>query len=230
MKKVMLIIIAAIFSTNAWALDEADFDVSTGILTIPSITAGAARIYDVQMQLNSEGLFVILGYSTTPSSEFTLTSPAIVNGELLDEYTCETKTDGIENSIPLSWSNVPAGTGALAVTMHHFPNPDDASHVNSYLLLWGIAPTVTEIPYGAADNGPWYMGPNKDGAAISYTSPCSPSAGTHEYILTLYALSETPASLPAQSSMDVTYDALTQAIAAVDILGTATLTFNDVTE
>ena len=49
---------------------------------------------------------------------------------------------------------------------------------------------------GTADDGLWYIGSNKDGTAISYTSPCSPDAATHEYTITIYALSATPASLP----------------------------------
>jgi hypothetical protein len=135
----------------------------------------------------------------------------------------------IEKSIPLSWSNVPSGTGSLAIIMHHFPNPSDTSNANSYLLLWDISPSVTGIGHGEADDGPWLMGANKDGNAISYTSPCSPSSGTHEYTISLYALSETPPSLPSVSSLDVNYTILKSAIESVNVIATATLTFNDVT-
>jgi phosphatidylethanolamine-binding protein (PEBP) family uncharacterized protein len=72
------------------------------------------------------------------------------------------------------------------------------------------------------------MGANKDGNAISYTSPCSPSAGSHEYTITVYALSETPTSLPTESSLTVDYDVMMAAIASVTTVGTAELTFNDV--
>ncbi|MDM8528087.1 SMP-30/gluconolactonase/LRE family protein [Anaerolineales bacterium HSG24] len=164
------------------------------------------------------------------TTDFTLTSSAVSNGELLDAYKCEEKVDSVEKSIPLSWSNVPDSTGSLAVIMHHYPNPDDTSNANSYLLLWAIDPSVTEIPHGEADDGDWFMGANKDGAGVSYTSPCSPSTGSHEYTITLYALSETPSSLPTQSTIDVDYDALKTAIGTVNVIDTATLTFNDVTE
>ena len=186
--------------------------------------------------LDGNGVWVYEGiaYYTLPASasatvsEFTLTSVAIENGELLDTYKCEDKTDGSENSIPLSWSNVPAGTNSLAIIMKHYPNLDDLSNPSSYLLLWDIDPGVTEIAYGAADDGPWYMGSNKDGAAVSYTSPCSPSSGSHEYTITLYALSETPSVLPASSSIDVDYDVLINAISTVNVIGETSLTFNDV--
>ncbi|NAS12256.1 YHYH protein [Poritiphilus flavus] len=165
------------------------------------------------------------------TSDFVLSSIAIDdNGELLDAYKCEEKENGVEASIPLSWSNVPAEAGALALIMHHYPFPDDTSEVNSYLLLWGIDPGVTEIPHGAADDGDWYMGANKDGSVVSYTSPCSASSGSHEYTITLYALSETPSTLPRANSVDVTYKVLKDAISTVETIDTATLTFNDVVD
>ncbi|MCP3690520.1 MAG: hypothetical protein GY784_19120 [Gammaproteobacteria bacterium] len=161
---------------------------------------------------------------------FTLTSEAISDGQILESYTCEKKepidTEYEKNSIPLSWSNVPESAGSLAITMHLYPNPDDTTSVNSYLALWGIDPSTTEIPYGKADEGSWYIGGNKAGLATSYTSPCSHSPGTHKYILTLYALSETPPSLPVENDKDINYDKLTEAIATVTTIDTAVLKFD----
>jgi len=162
------------------------------------------------------------------SLTFTLSSIAIEDGELLEEYKCEEKVDGIENAIPLAWENVPEEANALAVIMHHYPNASDPNEVNSYLLLWDIDPDILEIPYGMADDGDWFMGANKDGNAISYSSPCSPSTGSHEYTITLYALSETPPDLPGSSSIEVDYDTMVNAISAVTVIDNAILTFNDV--
>lgn len=162
------------------------------------------------------------------TGEFTLTSEAVVNGELLEAFKCEERVNGIEKSIPLAWSGVPEGTVSLAVSMIHYPFPDDTSVLNSYLTLWDIDPSVTSIAHGAADDGDWFIGANKDGKAISYTSPCSTSPGSHEYTITLYALSQTPASLPTANSIDINHTALISALESVTILGTAKLTFNDV--
>lgn len=160
---------------------------------------------------------------------FTVTSEAIdENGELLAAYKCEDEVNGVQNSIPISWSNVPEGTGSIAIIMQHFPNPEDQSQANHYLLLWDIDPSVTEIPYGGADDGDWYMGSNKDGDAISYTSPCSPDPGTHVYEIVVYALSETPASLPSQSDISVDRSTMIDAISTVTVIEKATLEFNDV--
>ncbi len=167
---------------------------------------------------------------TNESENFTLTSIAISNGELLDDYKCESKVNGTENSIPLSWSDIPTSTGSLAIIMHHYPKADDATSLSSYLLLWGIDPTISSIAYGEADDGNWFMGANKDGNAISYTSPCSQGTGSHEYTITIYALSETPSTLPSESSLDVDYSLLKTAINSVTIIDSATLSFFDVTE
>jgi phosphatidylethanolamine-binding protein (PEBP) family uncharacterized protein len=170
-----------------------------------------------------------VGATAQASTQFTLSSPAVVDGKLVPEYRCEKKVNGVEESIPLSWTNVPAGTKSLAVIMYHYPDPNDRTKVSSYLLLWGIDPSVTEIAHGGADDGDWYMGADKDGAAISYTSPCSKGAGTHEYTITIYALSQTPPSLPAESTLAVTYDVLKKAIDTVTVVDTASLTFTNTT-
>ena len=160
---------------------------------------------------------------------FKLTSPAVVNSILLDAFECETKVNGIENSIPLLWENAPANANAFAITMVHYPNPIDSVNYNSYLVLWGIDKTVTGIPYGKADDGPWFMGPNKDLNAISYSSPCSKGSGTHRYIITIYALSATPKTLPTQSSLTVSNQVLKASFSTVTIIDKATLIFDSIT-
>ncbi|MBL4651072.1 MAG: hypothetical protein JKY03_15190, partial [Aureispira sp.] len=129
------------------------------------------------------------------TTQFYINSSAIIGNELLAAFKCETKSNDIESSIPLEWGNVPSTATTLVIMMYHFPNPNDQSQANSYLHLWNIDPTVTAMPYGTADDGPWYIGSNKDGTAISYTSPCSPSAGSHEYKITIYDARTTVSSL-----------------------------------
>lgn len=163
----------------------------------------------------------------TIHSDFKLTSIAIKNGVLLDDYKCEEKVNDVENSIPLSWGNVPEGTKSLAIVMYHYPKKDDRTEINSYLLLWDIDPEITGIPYKMASNGNWFMGANKDGTAISYTSPCSRGKGKHEYTIALYALSETPSSLPKKHSLNLHYNVFMNALATVKIIDRTTLTFID---
>lgn len=163
----------------------------------------------------------------TQHADFLLTSVAVVNGVLQEAYKCEKKVDGVENSIPLSWKNVPEGTQSLALVMYHYPKKDDKTEINSYLLLWDIPVGTTEIPYKMANKGNWHMGSNKDGNAISYTSPCSRGKGTHEYTIALYAFAERPAALPTNSTVDVNYGTFMNAIGNTKIIDRTTLTFID---
>lgn len=163
----------------------------------------------------------------TINPNFKLYSEAVVDGELLDEYKCEQKVNDIENSIPLSWINVPKGTKSLAIVMYHYPKRDNKTEVNSYLLLWDIDPSVTNIPYKMANNPNWAMGANKDGTAISYTSPCSRGPGDHKYTIALFALAEAPKSLPKSNSVDVDYTRFTKAISEVKVIDRTTLEFID---
>jgi phosphatidylethanolamine-binding protein (PEBP) family uncharacterized protein len=163
----------------------------------------------------------------TINPDFKLSSKAVVNGQLLEEFKCEEKVDDLENSIPLSWSNVPEGTNSLAAVMYHYPKKDDKTEINSYLLLWDIKPSISEIPYKMANNPNWYMGSNKDGTAISYTSPCSRGPGEHEYTIALFALSENPKSLPRNNSLDVDLETFMKAISEVKVIDRTTLTFTD---
>jgi len=166
----------------------------------------------------------------TINPDFRLHSKAVADGKLLAEFKCEEKVNGVENSIPLSWSHVPEGTKSLAIVMYHYPKKDDKSEINSYLLLWGIQPTVTEIPYKMANSPDWFMGSNKDGNAISYTSPCSRGPGEHTYIIALIALLERPKSLPQASSLDVDLNTFMNAISEDTIIDITTLTFVDTNE
>ncbi|MCP5027861.1 MAG: hypothetical protein GY929_16420, partial [Actinomycetia bacterium] len=85
----------------------------------------------------------------------------------------------------------------------------------------------SEIAHGEAGGGAWFQGSNKDGTAISYTSPCSPDPDrTHEYTITLYALTKTPPSLPQQNSIAIDWEALVQSLESVTIVDSATLTFS----
>ena len=168
------------------------------------------------------------GFSaTSANSNFTVSSLAInTNGELLDDYRCERKVNGIEKSIPIAWSNVPEGTGSIAISIHGFPNPNET---NSYLTLWGIDTSVTSIAYGEANDGTWFMGPNKDGAYITYSSPCSPNVGSATYFMTIYALSETPSSLPQNDSLSVDYTVMLESLSEVTIIDQVVLEYVSIT-
>ena len=182
------------------------------------------------------GLLLLVGVSACKKDDdgeddpvFILTSSALVDGRLHPDFKCEKNLDGVQLSIPLAWENVPEGTQSMAIIMRLNSNADEPVGVTSQLLLWGIAPSVTAIPHGQADDGPWFMGANEDGTAISYTSPCWTSPGTREYEVTLYALASPLSNLPQESSLAVDYETLASAINSTTVTGEAKLTFLDVT-
>lgn len=176
---------------------------------------------------NKEASIYMYDDFKTVHPDFNLNSKAVADGKLLEAFKCEEKVADVENSIPLSWTNVPEGTKSLAIVMYHYPHKDDKSEINSYLLLWGIKPSVSEIPYKMANNPNWYMGSNKDGTAISYTSPCSRGPGKHRYTIALFALSETPKSLPESNALDVDLNTFMKAISDDIVIDRTTLTFLD---
>ena len=110
---------------------------------------------------------------------FTLTSSEFSEGgEIPVEFSC----DGEDQPPPLSWSGVPEGTAELALLMD---DPDARGFVH-----W----LVTGIPAGASSLGAGNLpaeaveGRNDFGRS-GYGGPCPPS-GTHRYVVTVYALSE----------------------------------------
>lgn len=64
--QLILIMYAMMFSLPLMALDEADYDINSKVLTIPSVKIGDIYVYNAKLQLNSIGNFVILGFSETP--------------------------------------------------------------------------------------------------------------------------------------------------------------------
>ena len=73
------------------------------------------------------------------------------------------------------------------------------------------------------------MGPNKDGASITYSSPCSPSAGSATYYMTIYALSETPSSLPQNDSLTVDYTVMLESFSEVTIIDQVVMEYVSIT-
>src|SRR5690606_16967576 len=94
-------------------------------------------------------------------------------------YTC----DGPDVSPPLTWSNVPAETVELAITVTDLDAPDFV-----HWVVFGIAPDTTglaedETPAGAT---PW---PNSGGSG-AYVGPCPPDGDEHRYLFTVHALNQ----------------------------------------
>ena len=106
------------------------------------------------------------------------------NGLLDAKFTC----DGESFSPPFQWSDLPAGTKSLALTMHHIPRPGAEEHV--YIVTWNIPATTKSLDAGQKNVGVW--GVNTVNGRAQYAPPCSKGPGEKIYVVTLYALSGEP--------------------------------------
>jgi uncharacterized protein (TIGR03437 family) len=146
---------------------------------------------------------------------FTLTSSVGVNGGVLPvEYTC----DGPGSTVPLAWTNLPAGTRELALMMTTLPG-DGTTKWN--WVLYNIPSFTRALPRDAFLIGT--LGVGSDGPGTVYNPPCSQGPGAKAYTYTLYALSDSPRfTVPANQ---ITGQMLTDAISGIT-LGSARLTLN----
>ncbi len=100
-------------------------------------------------------------------------------GEIPKKYTC--KGEGVNP--PLEWSDLPASTEALALSV---VDPDAPGGDFVHWLIYNIKPEVNFID---EDGSPTGLELENDGGEKGYYPPCPPS-GKHRYIFKLYALGE----------------------------------------
>ena len=100
------------------------------------------------------------------------------NADIPSVHTCE----GRDQSPPLAWSGVPAGTRSLALVVD---DPDAPARTWVHWVLWNIDPNTAAIREDSVPKGA-IQGMN-DFRRHSYGGPCPPS-GTHRYFFKLYAL------------------------------------------
>lgn len=133
----------------------------------------------------------------------TLSSPNFANGTVLGNqhvanvFGCS----GGNVSPALSWTGVPAGTQALALTMYDPDAPTGSGFW--HWAVFNIPPTAGGLAQGAAGAGgalpPGAIQLPTDAGTPGYLGPCPPGGDrAHRYVFTLYALSR-PLDLPANT-------------------------------
>ena len=114
-----------------------------------------------------------------------LTSSAFApQGDIPGRYTC----DGQDQSPPLAWSGVPAGTKSLALVVDDPDAPDPSAPKMTWVhcVVYNIPPATTGFEAGAPLPAGARQGLN-DGKREGYGGPCPP-VGRHRYVHKLYAL------------------------------------------
>jgi Raf kinase inhibitor-like YbhB/YbcL family protein len=141
---------------------------------------------------------------------FTLTSTAFTSGAPIPtQYSCQ----GADLSPELEWSGVPAGAGALVLTVQD----PDAGNFTHWLVL-DLPPTEKSLQKGIPSGAATPQQGRNDFGRIGWGGPCPPS-GTHHYRFTLYALAA-PLGLDGHPG-DTTVRA---SLAKATVLGKAVLT------
>ena len=129
-------------------------------------------------------------------SSLLVTSDAFqAEGTIPQLYTC----DGEDLSLPLHWSDPPAGTQSLALI---FDDVDAPGSIWVHWLLFDIPAGVRSLPEGgpagATVAGLGVHGANSWGN-LGYGGPCPPKGSPHRYTFRLYAL-DTLLDLDARAS------------------------------
>ena len=114
-------------------------------------------------------------------ADFALSSEAFAHGEAIPpRHACE----GQDVSPPLSWTDPPAGTRALALVVD---DPDAPVGTFTHWLAWSIDPGARVLAEGEA---PPAEGRN-DFGTTEWRGPCPPHGhGPHRYFFRLRALDE----------------------------------------
>jgi Raf kinase inhibitor-like YbhB/YbcL family protein len=105
-------------------------------------------------------------------------------GTIPQPYTC----DGSDLSLPLSWSEPPAGTQSLALI---FDDVDAPAGTWVHWVIFDIPAETRSLPEGVPTDpvvaGLGVHGSNSWGR-LGYGGPCPPKGGPHRYTFRLYAL------------------------------------------
>ena len=127
-------------------------------------------------------LFVATGGQTTA---FEIRSPAFASGDIIPKkYTC----DGLDISPPLSWTEPPAGTKSLTLSMD---DPDAPVGTWVHWVLYNLPAATHELSEGIPTTETLADGARQgtnDFRKIGYGGPCPPPGPVHRYFFKLYAL------------------------------------------
>lgn len=116
---------------------------------------------------------------------FEIKSPAFKDGENIPKkYTC----DGSDLSVPLTWSDPPAGTQSFAVIAD---DPDAPMGTWVHWVLYDLQAGTRQLPEGVPKQEALKDGAKQgmtDFRRIGYGGPCPPSGPAHRYFFKLYAV------------------------------------------
>jgi Raf kinase inhibitor-like YbhB/YbcL family protein len=159
---------------------------------------------------------IIAAIPGEPPMTFALHTTAFSpGGDIPSKHTCS----GADVSPPLSWSDPPARTQALALIMD---DPDAPSGTFTHWVLYDLDPKKQELQEGVPKKeqlpGGALQGKN-DFGKIGYGGPCPPPGKPHRYFFRLYALDGKVSLKPAAARHEVEAAIKGHVLAQAELMG-----------
>lgn len=146
-------------------------------------------------------LMISLFHYNAFANKLTIESPAFkMNSMIPDEFTC----NGVDQSPPLAWYNIPPNTQSLALVVD---DPDSPNGVWTHWIVFNVPPKVTELGAGAPIP-PGAANAQNSWGGLGYRGPCPPVGIAHSYHFKLYAL-DTVLNLGDGTIRDIVLNAMT---------------------
>jgi Raf kinase inhibitor-like YbhB/YbcL family protein len=155
--------------------------------------------------------------TTTGLTFFSISSSAFDYGGAIPNQYANTGygiPGALNTSIPLTWSNSPAGTDSFAITMVDTTNPSD---LVLHWLVVNMPDTVSSLAQGASPSSM----PAGSTEIVQYEGPYPPAGdGVHFYTLTVWALSDNlnPAAISDYATFIAAITPITEG--AIGLIGT----------
>lgn len=131
---------------------------------------------------------------------FEIKSPAFNEGENIPmKYTC----DGPDLSVPLTWSDPPAGIRSFALIAD---DPDAPMGTWVHWVLYDLPVETRQLPEGVPRQETLKDGSKQgmtDFRRIGYGGPCPPQGPAHRYFFKLYALDKKTGLPPGATKKQV---------------------------
>lgn len=131
---------------------------------------------------------------------FEIKSPAFNEGENIPmKYTC----DGPDLSVPLTWSDPPAGIRSFALIAD---DPDAPMGTWVHWVLYDLPVETRQLPEGVPRQETLKDGSRQgmtDFRRIGYGGPCPPQGPAHRYFFKLYALDKKTGLPPGATKKQV---------------------------
>jgi Raf kinase inhibitor-like YbhB/YbcL family protein len=140
------------------------------------------------------------GLVASPPAQITVTSPDFRDGgDIPAQFTC----DGEDISPQIEWSELPAGTQAVALITD---DPDAPRGIFTHWVIYNLPPDLRSVPRDIADGDRLASGAmqgENDFGDTGYGGPCPPQGSAHEYRFLVFALSAPVALEPGASAEEL---------------------------